>query len=83
MKKSSDNFRQSLILGVIKRLNEKGVKTLIYEPELKEGLLFESPVTHDIAYFKTRCDVIVANRQYEEPTDVHHKVYTRDLFGSD
>ena len=83
MKKGSDNFRQSSILGVIKRLNAGGVETLIFEPELEEGRLFESAVTHDIAEFKRSCDLIITNRRYGELDDVAGKVYTRDLYGED
>ena len=83
MKKGSDNFRQSSIMGVIKRLNAMGVKTLIYEPALDEGILFESRVTHDFEAFKRSCDVIIANRRHEELVDVQGKVYTRDIYGGD
>ena len=83
MKKGSDNFRQSSILGVVRRLNANGVKTLIYEPALDEGVFFESAVTHDFDDFKRVCDVIVTNRFYSELRDVMGKVYTRDLFGGD
>ena len=83
MKKGSDNFRQSSIMGVIKRLNAMDVKTLIYEPAPDEGMLFESRVTHDFDVFKRSCDVIIVNRRHEELVDVQGKVYTRDIYGGD
>ena len=83
MKTASDNFRQSAIQGVMKRLEKYGAKILIYEPAAKEPEHFGHKITKDLDEFKTTSDIIVANRLSDELNDVLEKVYTRDLFGRD
>jgi UDPglucose 6-dehydrogenase len=83
MKSGSDNYRDSSVSGVIRRIKAEGIVVVIYEPTAEPSELFNSTVIRDLDEFKKMSSLIIANRTTDELDDVSNKVYTRDIFGVD
>ena len=81
MKAGSDNFRQSAVQGIMKRLKAKGIEIIVFEPALAEDSFFGSEVIRDLEAFKARSEIVIANRMTDDIRDIADRVYTRDLFG--
>lgn len=83
MKNNSDNFRQSAIQGIMKRIKAKGIKVIVYEPTINEKMFYNSEIVNDIDLFKKLSDVVIANRMTNDLIDIESKIYTRDIYGRD
>ena len=83
MKVGSDNFRQSSIQGIMKRISAKGISIVIYEPNMEQEYYFNANVERNLEKFKKLSDIIVANRYAQDLHDVKDKIFTRDIFGLD
>jgi UDPglucose 6-dehydrogenase len=83
MKTDSDNFRESSVQGIMKRIKAKGIKVIVYEPVLIKERFYNSKVIKNLDDFKKLSDLIIANRMSDEINDVKEKVYTRDIFNHD
>ena len=81
MKKGSDNFRSSAILGLISRIREAGIETIIYEPDIENSYFDGIKVINSLTEFKEISDIVIANRNSRNLKDIQHKVFTRDIYG--